>query len=288
MLKDDIPSLVYCSITGFGHTGPYAERPGYDLLIQAMGGFMSITGEPDNGPQKAGIPIADLMAGMYASVAINAALIHRERTGEGQHIDIGMLDTMAATLSIMGLNYLSTGDTPKQLGNAHPNIVPYQAFATSDGSIVLAAANDDQFQRFCEFANIKELALNKKFISNELRVRNRRELIEKLQSVIIQKSTQYWLDGLEEIKVTCGPINTIEQVFNDPQIKSRGMEIEMPHLSAGNEKLHLIGSPVRMSKTKVEYRYAPPVLGEHTEEILNELLGIDMDTISNLRQKGVI
>lgn len=287
-LKVDFPSLVYCSITGFGHTGPYAERPGYDLLIQAMGGFMSITGEPENGPQKAGIPIADLMAGMYASVAINAALMHREKTGEGQHIDIGMLDTMTATLSIMGLNYLSTGDNPQQMGNAHPNIVPYQAFETADGNIVLAAANDEQYQRFCKFAGIEELATDEKFKSNELRVRNRKELIEKLQSVILQKPSKFWLNGLEKMKVTCGPINTIEQVFNDPQIKSRNMKIELPHLSAGNEKLRLIGSPIRMSKTNVEYRYTPPVLGEHTKEILAELLGLDKNAISNLRKKGVI
>ena len=176
-LKDENPGLVYCSISGFGHTGPYAERPGYDVLIQAMGGFMSITGDPAGEPQKAGIPIADLMAGMYASVSINAALRHREKTGEGQHIDIGMLDTMAATLSIMGANYLSTGDVPQQLGNVHPNIVPYQVFATNDGKIVLAAANDAQYQRFCEFAGVPELAGDEKYISNELRVRNRKQWI---------------------------------------------------------------------------------------------------------------
>ena len=199
-----------------------------------------------------------------------------------------MLDTMAATLSIMGLNYLSTGKTPQQLGNAHPNIVPYQAFATSDGNIVLAAANDEQFQRFCAFANIEELAIDKRFSSNELRVYNRKELTEKLQSVIAKKTSQHWLEGLEKIKVTCGPINTIEQVFDDPQIKSRGMKIEMPHLSSGNEKLKLIASPIRFSRTNVEYRYAPPVLGEHTEEILKELLGMDRETITDLRQKEVI
>ena len=287
-LKDEFPSLVYCSITGFGHTGPYAERPGYDLLIQAMGGFMSITGEPDGEPQKAGIPIADLMAGMYASVAINAALRYREKTGEGQHIDIGMLDTMAATLSIMGLNYLSTGDVPLQLGNSHPNIVPYQAFSTADGNIVLAAANDSQYQRFCKFAGIPELATNDKFKSNELRVRNRKELTKKLQEVIAKKSSQYWLDGLENINVTCGPINTIDQVFNDPQIKRRGMELEMPYSTADGNPVHLISSPIRMSKTSVNYRYAPPILGEHTVAILEELLGLDEIAISGLRERGVI
>ena len=287
-LKDENPGLVYCSITGFGHTGPYAARPGYDVLIQAMGGFMSITGDPNGEPQKAGIPIGDLMAGMYASVAINAALRHREKTGEGQHIDIGMLDTMAATLSIIGLNYLSTGDVPQQLGNAHPNIVPYQVFATADGNIVLAAANDAQYQRFCEFAGVPELAEDEIYKSNELRVLNRKELTEKLQAVIAQKPSQYWLEGLAKVNVTCGPINTIEQVFADPQVQARGMELEMPHSATGDNPVHLIASPIRMSKTVTDYRYAPPVLGQHTDEILAELLDLDADTIAGLRDRGVI
>jgi len=287
-LKDENPGLVYCSITGFGHTGPYAERPGYDVLIQAMGGFMSITGEPDREPQKAGIPIADLMAGMYASVAINAALRHREKTGEGQHIDIGMLDTMTATLSIMGSSYLSTGVVPQQLGNVHPNIVPYQVFATADGKIVLAAANDAQYQRFCEFAGVPELSTDEKYKSNELRVRNRQELTEKLQAVFAQKPSQHWLEGLEKINVTCGPINTIGQVFDDPQVQARGMELEMPHPATGNNPVHLIASPIRMSKTQTDYRYGPPTLGQHTDEILRELLDLNADTITGLRERGVI
>ncbi len=287
-LKDEVPGLVYCSITGFGHTGPYAARPGYDVMIQAMGGFMSITGDPDGEPQKAGVPIADLMAGMYASVAINAALRHREKTGEGQHIDIGILDTMAATLSIMGLNYLSTGEVPRQLGNVHPNIVPYQVFATADGKIVLAAANDAQYQRFCEFAGVPELANNEKYISNELRVKNRTELIEKLQTVIALKPSEYWLEGLQKISVTGGPINTIDQVFDNPQVQARGMELEMPYSVTGGSPLHLIASPIRMSKTRTDYRFAPPVLGEHTDEVLSELLGLDADALSGLRERGVI
>lgn len=282
------PGLIYCSVTGFGHTGPFAERPGYDVLIQAMGGFMSVTGDPDGEPQKAGIPIADLMAGMYASVAINAALRHREVTGEGQHLDIGMLDTMTATLSIMGLNYLATGKEPARLGNAHPNIVPYQAFATADGNMVLAAANDAQYRRFCEFAGIPELAEDENYNTNQQRVRNREELIEKLQSVIGKKPTGHWVEGLEKVNVTCGPINTIEQVFSNEQVQARGMDLEMPHPSTGDKPVHLIGSPIRMSKTGPEYRHAPPVLGQHTEEVLGDLLGLDADAVADLRNRGIV
>ncbi len=287
-LKDDFPGLVYCSITGFGHTGPYASRPGYDVLIQAMGGFMSITGEPEGEPQKAGIPVADLMAGMYAAISINAALRHREVTGEGQHIDIGMLDTMTATLSILGLNYLTTGETPKRLGNTHPNIVPYQAFATEDGNMVLAAANDAQFERFCNFAGAPELASDSDFNSNEQRVINRDRLIEKLSTIIAGKPTQHWIEGLEKINVTCGPINTIDQVFADPQVTARGMDLEMDHPLTGDNPLHLIASPIKMSKTSPEYRRAPPLLGQHTGEVLKELLDMSAEEIQALHEKGVI
>ncbi|MDA0306044.1 MAG: CaiB/BaiF CoA-transferase family protein [Proteobacteria bacterium] len=287
-LKDDFPGLVYCSITGFGHTGPYAPRPGYDVLIQAMGGFMSITGEPEGEPQKAGIPVADLMAGMYAAVSINAALRHREVTGEGQHIDIGMLDTMTATLSILGLNYLTTGETPKRLGNAHPNIVPYQAFATADGNMVLAAANDAQFERFCAFAGAPELTSDPDFNSNEQRVKNRDRLIEKLAAIIAEKPTQHWIEGLEKVNVTCGPINTIDQVFADPQVKARGMDLEMDHPLTGDNPLHLIASPIKMSKTSPEYRHAPPLLGQHTGEVLKELLDMSAEEIQALHDKGVV
>ena len=287
-LQAENPGLIYCSITGFGHTGPYAERPGYDVLIQAMGGFMSVTGEPEGEPQKAGIPIADLMAGMYASVAINAALRHREVSGEGQHIDISMLDTMTATLSIMGLNYLSTGKTPKRLGNAHPNIVPYQSFTTADGNMVLAAANDAQYQRFCTFAGVAELAEDERFKTNELRVRNREELIELLQSIIEAKTSKHWVEGLEKVNVTCGPINTIEQVFDHPQVQARGMDLKMPHPATGDNPVHLIASPIRMSKTGPDYRHAPPLLGQHTEEVLGELLEMDPDEVAGLRQRGIV
>ena len=287
-LKADFPRLVYCSITGFGQTGPYAAKPGYDVLIQGMGGFMSITGAPDGAPQKAGVPIADLMAGMYAAVAVNAALRHREATGEGQCIDIGMLDTQVAMLSMQGLNYLATGKAPKRLGNAHPNIVPYQTFATADGDIILAVGNDAQFQRFCEFAGVAELADDEKFSTNEARVRNRDELTERLAPVLAGRPSRYWIEGLETRNVSCGPINTIDQVFADPQVVARGMKLEMPHPAAGEAPVPLIASPIRMSATPPSYAYPPPLLGQHTDEVLEELLGLEPAELAALRERGVI
>ena len=287
-LKADCPGLVYCSITGFGQTGPYAAKPGYDVLIQGMGGFMSITGEPDGAPQKAGVPIADLMAGMYAAVAINAALRHREATGAGQYIDIGMLDTQVATLSIQGLNYLATGEAPPRLGNAHPNIVPYQTFATADGDIILAVGNDGQFQRFCAFAGVPELAEDERFHGNGERLRHRAELTALLTPVIAAQPSRYWIEGLEAHNVSCGPINTIEQAFADPQIEARGMRIEMPHPALGGDTAPLIASPIRMSATPASYRRAPPTLGQHSDEVLGELLGLGAAEIEALRGRGVI
>ena len=287
-LKDEFPGLVYCSITGFGQTGPYASRPGYDVLIQAMGGIMSTTGEPDGDPQKTAVPIADIMAGMYAAVSINAALRHREVTGQGQYIDIGMLDTQVATMSILGLNYLATGEVPLRLGNAHPNIVPYQSFPTADGDIIIAVANDEQFDRLCVFAGHPELAADEKFKTNAQRVRNRDELIAKLRQIIAEKPSKHWLDGLEANNVSSGPINDLEQVFNDPQVKARGMELEMPHSATGDAPVRLIASPIRMSATNPNYRHAPPMLGQHTDEVLKELLDLGPDEIAGLRERGVI
>lgn len=286
-LHNENPGLVYCSITGFGHTGPKAERPGYDFLIQGMGGFMSITGEPDGEPQKAGVPIADLMAGMWAAVSINAALRHREVTGEGQHIDIGMLDTMAATLSIQGLNYLTSGVVPERLGNAHPNIVPYQVFSASDGDVVIAVGNDSQFKRFCEFAGVPELAEDERYKTNDGRVRNRKILIEKLSEVVRSKPSKHWLEGMDEIQVSSGPINRLDQVFADPQIAARGMSIEMEH-PLSDTPVKMIGSPIKLSESPVAYRHAPPTLGQHTDDVLEELLNLDASARDALRQKGVI
>ena len=287
-LEAECPGLVYCSITGFGQTGPYASKPGYDVLIQGMGGFMSLTGAPEGAPQKAGVPIADLMAGMYAAVAINAALRHREATGEGQCIDIGMLDTQVAMPTIQGLNYLATGQAPKRLGNAHPNIVPYQTFATADGDIILAVGNDAQFQRFCAFAEVPELAEDERFRSNNLRVRNRAELTGLLAPILAAKPSRHWIEGLEAHNVSCGPINTIDQVFADPQVQARGMKIEMPHPALGGDPVPLIASPIRMSATPPSYRHAPPLLGQHSDEVLGELLGLEPAELETLHERGVI
>ena len=287
-LKAINPRLVYCSITGFGQTGPYSSRPGYDVLIQAMGGFMSVTGEPEGEPQKAGIPIADIMAGMYATVAITAALRYREVTGEGQYIDIGMLDTQAAMLSIMALNYLATGESPKRLGGAHPNLVPYQGFASADGNIIIAAANDGQFERLCKVAGRPELAQDPRFKTNDQRVRNRDVLVPMLREIIAAKPSKFWLAELEKANVSSGPINTIKQLFDDPQIKARGMELTMPHPATGKTPVKLVASPIRMTATNPDYRHAPPLLGQHTDEVLNELLGMDAAAVAALREKGVV
>ncbi len=287
-LKDDNPALIYCSITGFGQTGPYAKRPGYDVLIQGMSGFMSTTGNPDGEPQKAGIPISDLIAGMYAGVAINAALRHREVTGEGQFIDIGMLDTSAAILSIMGANFLATNEVPKRLGNAHPNIVPYQSFPTADGDIILAVGNDGQFVRFCEFAECMELAEDDRFSTNGARVRNRAELIPILRDIVSQKPSKHWLDGLQARNVSCGPINNLDQVFDDPQVKAREIKLHMDHPATGTEGLDMVASPMRLSATPPSYRHPPPLLGQHTDDILRELLDASDGDISTWRAEGVI
>ncbi|HBC06040.1 MAG TPA: CoA transferase, partial [Rhodospirillaceae bacterium] len=287
-LKDDNPGLVYCSVTGFGHTGPYANRPGYDVLIQGMGGFMSVTGEPDSDPQKAGIPISDLIAGMYAAVGINAALRHREVTGEGQHIDIGMLDTTAAILSIQGANFLATGQNPPRLGNAHPNIVPYQSFATADGDIILAVGNDGQFQRFCKVAGCDNLAEDPKFATNANRVSNRDEIVALLKPIIAAKPSEFWLTELEKNNVSCGPINRLDQVFADPQFLARGMRLDMPHPKTGSKPVSMVASPLKFSKSQVDYRMAPPVLGQHSEEVLGEVLGLSPDEVAGLRDRGVI
>ena len=286
-LKDEFPGLIYCSVTGFGQTGPYAPRAGYDFLVQAMGGIMSVTGEPDGDPQKLGVGIADLMTGMYGLVAILAALHHRTRTGKGQHIDMALLDTQVAWLSYAGQYYLTSGEAPPRMGNAHPTIVPYEAFPASDGYIILGVGNDGQYARFCQFAGRPELATDPRFATNELRVRNRHDLIPVLRQLISSMPRDHWLKGLEPLGVPCSPINRIDQVFDDPQVRQRGMEITLPHPLAP-EPIHLLASPMRFSDTPVDYRHAPPTLGQHTGEVFGDWLGLDEAEIRRLREAGIV
>ena len=286
-LKDINPKLVYCSVTGFGQTGPYAPRPGYDFLIQGMGGLMSITGEPEGEPQKVGVPIADIMAGMYAGVAVNAALRHAAVTGQGQYIDIGMMDTTVAMLANAGMNYIHAGMLGR-LGNAHPNIVPYQPFKTADGFIIVAIGNDTQFQRFCELAECTELCENPDFATNDARVRNRDALLPTLYEIFERRTSEEWLSGLEAQKIGCGPINNLQQVFDDPHVQARGMVVNMDHPLAGEDGAAVIGSPMRFTETPVTYRHAPPMVGQHTEEVLREKLGLNDDDLAALRDKEVI
>lgn len=286
-LKDGNPKLVYCSVTGFGQTGPYALRPGYDFLVQGMGGLMSITGDPEGEPQKVGVPIADIMAGMYASVSVNAALRHAAVTGQGQYIDIGMMDTTVAMLANAGMNYIH-GDMLGRLGNAHPNIVPYQPFQTSDGYIIVAIGNDTQFTRFCEMADCTHLAENPDFATNAARVGNRDALVPLLAEIFAMQSSAEWLSGLEENNIGCGPINDLQQVFDDPHVKAREMVVNVPHPLTGDGGAALIASPMKFSDTPVTYRHAPPLLGQHTEEVLREKLNLSDDDLSALRDKEVI
>ncbi len=294
-LKDEFPSLVYCSITGFGQTGPYAPRAGYDFLAQGVGGIMSITGEPDGQPMKVGVGIADVMCGMYGAVAILAALRHRDETasgdfkGVGQHIDMSLIDTQIAWLINEGLNYLVGGKVPTRLGNEHPNIVPYKAMPTSDGWIILAVGNDAQYQRFCKFAGRPELAEDPRFVTNADRVRNRVAIYEILDEVTKLKSQSEWVDGLAELGVPCSPVNDLKQVFDDPQVIHRGARVEMPHpLAGGSGTAPMLANPIRMSETPPVYNRAPPTCGQHTDEVLHSLLELSDDEIADLRAKDVI
>lgn len=274
-LKAKKPDLIYCSITGFGQDGPYAQRAGYDFMIQGMGGLMSLTGLPDDqpggGPVKVGVAFADVFTGLYASNAILAALFQRQQTGQGTHIDLSLLDVQVGVLANQGLNYLTSDQVPQRLGNAHPNIVPYQAFATADGHMILAVGNDSQFQRFCLEAGCPELAEDPRFVSNQQRVANREQLLPLLEPLLKERSTAQWLADLEKIGVPCGPINNLEEVFQDPQVKHRGMELELPHPQAGQVKL--ISNPIRFDGEALNATSAPPLLGEHTDEVLKKLLG---------------
>ncbi|MBL1141138.1 MAG: CoA transferase [Proteobacteria bacterium] len=282
--------LIYCSITGFGQTGPYANRPGYDFAIQAMGGLMSITGQrddlPGGGPQKVGVALADVTTGLYATIAILGALANRSETGEGQYIDLALLDVQLAVLANQSMNYLTSGIAPERLGNEHPNIVPYQSFATADDYIILAVGNDSQFQRFCALINESDLADDQRFNTNKQRVHNRDELIPLIEKIMLQKNSEEWLQQLESVKIPCGPINSIDKVFENEQIKHRQMEIEMNHPKAQN--LKMVANPIKFSKTPNKYDRPPPLLAEHTNEILKDLLQMNENEIDFLKDTGVV
>jgi formyl-CoA transferase len=263
------PALIYCSISGFGHTGPLRDKPGYDFMIQAMGGLMSMTGEPDGEPMKVGVAIADLFAGQNAVIAILAALQARAHTGRGQHIDLSLFDSQLGMLANVASNFLISGNIPKRYGNAHANIVPYQSFRASDTWFILAVGNDRQFQKLCEVIGHVELANDERFTSNRERVKYRKELIAILEPVFLTRTSSEWLSAFDAAGIPCGPINTLDRVFESPQVEARNMSIEMDHPSIG--KLPLVGSPLKFSDTPVRYRLPPPRLGEHTQEVLEEL-----------------
>lgn len=283
------PRLVYCSITGFGQDGPYAPRAGYDFLIQGMGGLMSLTGRADSeegaGPQKVGVALTDILTGLYAGNAILAALAHREKSGIGQHIDLALLDVQVACLANQAMNYLVSGKAPKRMGNAHPNIVPYQDFPTADGDMILAIGNDGQFARFCEIAGKPELARDERFASNAARVSHRATLIPLLRQITVMRTTADWIAALENAAVPCGPINDLAGVFADPQVIHRGLKVELPHAAGGIAPQ--VGNPIHFSATPVDYRRAPPLLGQDTDAVLRELGRTD-EEIAALRASGIV
>lgn len=289
-LKTINPRLIYCSITGFGQSGPYSRRAGYDFMIQGLGGLMSLTGREEgqegSGPVKVGVALTDVLTGVYSSTAILAALAHRDRGGLGQHIDMALLDVQVACLANQALNYLTTGVAPVRLGNAHPNIVPYQDFPTADGDFILTVGNDSQFRKFAEVAGHAQWAEDPRFLTNKLRVAHRAELIPLIRQATVFKTTAQWVSELEGAGVPCGPINDLAQVFADPQVQSRGLAMSLPHALGGS--VPQVASPIRLSETPVEYRSAPPLLGEHTDAVLERLLGLPTADVHRLRRAGVL
>ncbi|MGB9092379.1 MAG: CaiB/BaiF CoA-transferase family protein [Pseudomonas farsensis] len=289
-LKALNPRLIYCSITGFGQTGPYAKRAGYDFMIQGLGGLMSLTGRPEGeagaGPVKVGVALTDILTGLYSTVAILAALAHRDQAGVGQHIDMALLDVQVACLANQAMNYLATGTPPRRLGNAHPNIVPYQDFPTADGDFILTVGNDGQFRKFAEVAGQPQWADDPRFATNKQRVANRAELIPLIRQATVFKTTAEWVAALELAGVPCGPINDLAQMFQDPQVLARDLAVNLPHPLAGS--VPQVASPIRLSETPVEYRHAPPLLGEHTEAVLGDLLGLGAGDVQRLRDAGVV
>lgn len=289
-LQAQNPRLIYCSITGFGQTGPYAKRAGYDFMIQGLGGLMSLTGRPEGedgaGPVKVGVALTDILTGLYSTSAILAALAHRDQGGSGQHIDMALLDVQVACLANQAMNYLTTGTPPRRLGNAHPNIVPYQDFPTADGDFILTVGNDSQFRKFAEVAGQSQWADEPRFVTNKQRVAHRAELIPLIRQATVFKTTAQWVAALELAGVPCGPINDVAQVFADPQVQARGLKVELPHSLGG--VVPQVASPIRLSETPVEYRRAPPLLGEHTEDILTRVLGLQEAEVAALREIGVL
>ena len=289
-MKKDNPGLIYCSVTGFGQTGPDKDRPGYDFMAQGMGGLMSITGErddlPGGGPQRVGVPIIDLTTGMYATIAICAAIANRAVTGKGQWIDVALLDSCVAFLANQAMNYFATGESPRPLGNAHPNIVPYQTFKTADGALILACGNDNLFNKFCDVAGCAHLAKDPRFSTNGERVNNRDEITRLLNGIFLKRSTREWVKLLDEAGVANGPINTIEKVFEEPQVQARGLKIELPHAVAG--KVPLVASPMKFSGTPIKHEVPPPALGQHTDEILSGVLKKNEAEIARLKAAGIV
>jgi crotonobetainyl-CoA:carnitine CoA-transferase CaiB-like acyl-CoA transferase len=289
-LAAENPALIYCSLTGFGHDGPYKDKAGYDYVIQGMGGLMSVTGqkdgEPGAEPMKVGVAVSDLVSGLYTTIAILAAIIHQSKTGEGQSIDMALFDCQAAALANQASNYLSGGMVPGRLGNAHPNIVPYQVFATSDGHLILATSNDNQFRRFAKVAGIEAAANDPRFATNAQRVAHRQLVVDLLKPIFAARTTAQWIAELEDANVPCGPINRVDQVFADPQAIARSLTLTMNHSAAG--AMNLVASPLRLSRTPPEYRSAPPLLGEHNDEVLTKMLGLEPAEMSRLRAAGIV
>ena len=287
-IKKINPKIIYCSITGFGQNGPYASRGGYDYLVQAMGGIMSITGEKKGLPTKIGVGVSDIITGLYATISILSALRFRDQTSLGQHLDISLLDSQVSWLSYVAQSYLISGNIPDRIGNDHPSIVPYQTVKAKDGLMVLAIANDRQFKNFCEFSGLYDLCENSKFKSNSSRVKNRKELNKIIGKTILKKTITEWVQGLTKINVPCGPINNIKQVFDDPQVKSRKMKINMKHKKSKTGKINIVGSPMNFSVSKIRYKKTPPTLGEDTKKFLNRFLKISIPEIKKLKDEGII
>ena len=287
-IKKINPEIIYCSITGFGQNGPYSKRGGYDYLVQAMGGIMSITGEIKGNPTKIGVGVSDIITGLYSTIGILSALRFKEVTGKGQHLDISLMDSQVSWLSYVAQNYLISGEIPKRIGNDHPSIVPYQTVKAKDGLMVLAIANDRQFKEFCEYAKISNLINDPKFKTNSSRVKNRCDLNKIINKIIKKKTIKQWVEGLVKVNVPCGPINNIQQVFEDKQVKSRKMVISMKHSKSKNKKIKLIANPINFSESKIQYKKPPPKLGQDTISVLKKFLKLDNKDLLDLKKKKII